>query len=246
MTQWKDHIREDYRSPNFDERGGFKITALVLHYTGMPTAQDALNRLCDPVAKVSAHYLVDEDGTIYALVDESKRAWHAGKGSWRGISDLNRVSIGIEIVNPGHEFGYRPFLVEQMKAVIALCQDIVKRRDIEPVNVIAHSDLAPERKEDPGELFDWKLLAENGVGLWPDETKNSGEPLVFEETAASRISALQSDLKLYGYGLEVTGNYDELTRKTVIAFQRHFRPELLSGVWDADCEARLVSLLKKL
>ena len=154
-------------SPNFDSREGQEIDMLVLHYTGMKTAQEALDRLCDPAAKVSAHYVVDEDGTVYRLVAEENRAWHAGVSSWRGASNVNQRSIGIEIVNPGHEFGYRAFPKAQMETVAALCKGILSRHAIAARNVVAHSDIAPVRKEDPGELFDWKGLAELGIGLWP-------------------------------------------------------------------------------
>ncbi len=156
-------------SPNFNDREGHTIDMLVLHYTGMRSADDARDKLCNAMSdkKVSAHYLVDEDGTIYAMVDESMRAWHAGVSYWRGHTNINQRSIGIEIVNPGHEFGYRPFPKPQMEAVAELCKDILSRRAIPARNVVGHSDVAPERKQDPGELFDWKFLAEHGVGLWP-------------------------------------------------------------------------------
>ena len=148
---------------------------LVLHYTGMPSAAAALARLCDPGAKVSAHYLVDEDGTVQALVAEQNRAWHAGVSFWRGATGLNDRSIGIEIVNPGHEFGYRPFPPAQMQAVRELCRGILARWPIPARNVVAHSDIAPNRKQDPGELFDWRGLAAAGIGLWTDLLRPPGE-----------------------------------------------------------------------
>ena len=155
-------------SPNFDARPpGARIDMLVLHYTGMVSAEAAIERLCDPAAKVSAHYLIDEDGAVRRLVDENHRAWHAGEASWRGKSDINARSLGIELVNPGHEFGYRPFPEAQMAALEALAQDILARHTIEARNVVGHSDVAPRRKTDPGELFDWRRLAEAGIGLWP-------------------------------------------------------------------------------
>lgn len=160
-------------SPNFNERAiGKAVNMLVLHYTGMPTAEDAIARMCDSSAEVSSHYMIDEDGKIYQLVDETKRAWHAGVSFWKGETDINSCSIGIEIVNPGHEFGYREFPEKQMQSVIALSKQIVEKYSILPENVVGHSDIAPTRKQDPGELFDWKRLAENGIGLWPssDET----------------------------------------------------------------------------
>lgn len=209
-------------SPNFDSRDGHAVDMLVLHYTGMRTRDEALERLCDPAAKVSAHYVVDEDGTIYTLVDESERAWHAGKSFWRGHTNINQRSIGIEIVNPGHEFGYRPFPQAQMVSVAKLCREILSRHNIPARNVVAHSDIAPERKEDPGELFDWKFLAEHGVGLFP---LTSPSPLAGE-----------GELELYGYD---TTNLP----KTITAFQRHFRPKPLTGQWDRECALILHSLL---
>ena len=158
-------------SPNFDARAG-AVDFLVLHYTGMQSCEAAVARLCDPVAKVSSHYVVDEDGTTYALVGEEKRAWHAGVSYWRGVRGLNDRSIGIEIVNPGHEFGYRAFAEAQMAAVLELSRGIIARHGIEARNVVGHSDIAPDRKQDPGELFEWKWLAGNGVGVWTDEVAN--------------------------------------------------------------------------
>ena len=154
-------------SPNFDRRGGVPVSILVLHYTGMQSGAEALARLCDSASKVSAHYVVEEDGGVYALVAEEHRAWHAGVSSWHGETRVNAASIGIEIVNPGHEFGYRPFPRVQVEAVIALCRDILSRHEIPARNVVGHSDVAPMRKEDPGELFPWAWLAAQGVGLWP-------------------------------------------------------------------------------
>ena len=165
-------------SPNQDERGGAAIDMLVLHYTGMPTAEAALERLCDPQARVSAHYAIDEGGTIHALVPEARRAWHAGISFWAGARDINARSIGIELVNPGHEFGYRIFAEAQIVALTGLCQEILARHAIVPWRVLGHSDVAPDRKEDPGELFPWKSLAETGIGLWPVESDDPGAEAV--------------------------------------------------------------------
>ncbi len=214
-------------SPNFDSRDGCDISLLVLHYTGMKTASDALERLCNLDSKVSAHYVVDEDGVVYHLVKEEMRAWHAGVSSWRGESRVNHHSIGIEIVNPGHEFGYRAFPDIQMQSVIALCNDILVRHDIPARNIIGHSDVAPSRKEDPGELFDWAWLAREGVGLWPDES-----------SALSQQLSANEALSQYGYDTS-----DLL--KAIIAFQRHFRPKKLDGQWDEDCQAIIGQLLAK-
>lgn len=216
-----------HRSPNFDDRK-LPLTLLVLHYTGMQTGAAALERLCQAEAKVSAHYLVEEDGRVFALVDESKRAWHAGVSYWRGITDINSASIGIEIVNRGHEFGYHPFPQKQMDSVRDLCREIIARHRIEPRNVIGHSDIAPERKQDPGELFDWKWLAENGVGLWPE----------IKPQATFSIPAFHEKLLEYGYNPAAT------PESLVTAFQRHFRPQKLTGKWDIECNVLLDTLLK--
>ncbi|MBT4888262.1 MAG: N-acetylmuramoyl-L-alanine amidase [Rhodospirillales bacterium] len=155
-------------SPNHNERPlETSVDMLVIHYTGMKNCEDALARLCDVEAQVSAHYLIDEDGTLYQMVDENRRAWHAGVSYWRGITDVNAHSIGIELVNPGHEFGYRAFPEAQMLTLIDLCKDILSRHDISACNVVGHSDVAPERKQDPGELFDWQRLADAGIAQWP-------------------------------------------------------------------------------
>ena len=209
-------------SPNQDARPpGISVDMLVLHYTGMQSAQAAIDRLCDPAARVSAHYVVDESGTVHALVPEDARAWHAGVSSWRGHMDLNDRSVGIEIVNPGHEWGYRPFPALQMAAVCELCLAILGRHPIPPRNVVGHSDVAPDRKQDPGELFDWPGLAKNGVGLWPDQ---DAAPVVDVDRALATI----------GYGL---------SSDAVRAFQRHWRPSAVTGLADRETRARLGGLL---
>ncbi len=216
-------------SGNHDDRPhGTVVDILLLHYTGMKSAGDALQRLCDPTVHVSCHYLVDEDGTIYRLVQEGRRAWHAGISFWNGERDINARSIGIEIVNPGHEFGYRPFPAMQMKAVAALARDIMGRHAIPPKRVLGHSDVAPTRKQDPGELFDWQGLAQSGIGLWPDSFDKTGEP----------APAL---LARYGYE---TGS-DEITTASLVAFQRHFRPSRLDGVADDETCGLLASLCRQ-
>src|SRR6201996_4799099 len=210
--------RIDRPSPNQDDREGAPIDMLVLHYTGMQTGEAALERLCDPAAKVSAHYTVDEDGTVHAHVPEARRAWHAGVSHWAGADNINSRSIGIEIVNPGHEFGYRPFEEAQIAALITLCHGILLRHPIPSWRVLGHSDVAPARKEDPGELFPWTRLAKAGIGLWPTP-------------GASNLEA--SALARFGY------DPDAPLDKVVIAFQRHFRPYRLDGIWDKEC-ARLL------
>jgi N-acetylmuramoyl-L-alanine amidase len=214
-------------SPNFDERVG-PVSMIVLHYTGMPTAAEALARLCDPEAKVSAHYFVDEDGSVRQLVPEDKRAWHAGRSHWRGITDVNSASIGIEIVNPGHDWGYRPFPPAQVEAVIRLVADIKERHGITRGNVVAHSDIAPTRKRDPGELFPWAQLARLRLAL-PRPTKNLLDP---GWTQAGFLLALER------FGYDVT---DPMA--AIMAFQRRFRPELIDGEIDAECRMILLALL---
>lgn len=214
-------------SPNFDERA-LPITMIVLHYTGMETARAAIDRLRDPEAKVSCHYLVDEDGTVLEMVAEDQRAWHAGKSHWRGCTDCNSASIGIEIVNPGHEFGYREFPEAQVDAVVRLVHGIKDRYEITRGNVVGHSDIAPSRKRDPGELFPWHRLARLRLAL-PRPTKNLMDPAWSE---AGFLLALER------FGYEVT---DKMA--AIMAFQRRFRPELVDGEVDAECRMILLALL---
>lgn len=218
----------DRPSPNHDARpDGQAVDTLVLHYTGMASGEAALARLCDPDAKVSAHYCIEEDGRIFALVAEDRRAWHAGAALWQGDSDINARSVGIELVNPGHEFGYRPFPPRQMAALKSLALDILARHPIPPARVLGHSDVAPLRKEDPGELFDWRGLAASGIGLWPEDS-----------TAAVLDSAVGQALRRIGYG------YTEDDLPAVIrAFQRHYRPSGISGSADAATRRRMAALL---
>ena len=239
-------IVRDVPSPNFDARRG-PPDMLVLHYTGMQTAEAAIARLCDPEAKVSAHYVVDEDGSILKLVPEERRAWHAGRGVWLGETDCNAASIGIEIVNPGHEFGYRDFPVVQVDAVISLIADIRTRWTIPDNRIIAHSDLAPERKQDPGERFPWKRLAGAGHGLWFEPAQERvaalGVPLKVGDEGLGVI-VLRAGLHRLGYGLPPGGDYDEATRLTVEAFQRHWRPAQVDGVADGETRATLMGVLQ--
>ena len=226
-----------YQSPNFDERaGGIQPGFIILHYTGMPTETLALKRLCDPAAKVSAHYFIRDKGEIIQLVEDSKRAWHAGVSYWDGITDINAHSIGIEIANPGHEFGYRPFPDAQIASVITLCQALMQRYGIAAHHVLGHSDIAPERKDDPGELFPWESLAAQGVGVWPDVT-------AMDREAAADITNLSELLSAYGYN--PGADYGAVIR----AFHRHFVPErLLDGnnpdMPDSLTTARLLALLR--
>ena len=226
-------------SPNWNGRPpGTAVDTLILHYTGMRTAEAALARLCDPAAGVSAHYLIDEDGTVVALVDEERRAWHAGRSAWLGATGLNDRSIGIELVNPGHEFGYRPFPEAQLAACLDLGLAIVRRWPIPPRRVLAHSDVAPARKQDPGELFPWRRLADAGLGLWPAPVEPAAEP--------PSVAGLQAGLAAYGYAVPRHGRPDPETAQVIAAFQRHFRPERVDGVGDAPTAARLCGLLARL
>ena len=214
-------------SPNFDART-LPISMIVLHYTGMPNAADAIARLTDAEAKVSSHYLIAEDGQVMRLVAEENRAWHAGKSHWRQIDDVNSASVGIEIVNPGHEFGYRPFPDAQIEALIPLMADIQARYAITRGNIVGHSDIAPARKQDPGELFPWARLAKVRLAL-PRPTKNLIDP---NWTEGGFLLALER------FGYDVT---DRLA--AVVAFQRRFRPELMDGDIDGECRAILLALL---
>ena len=229
-------------SPNFDTRTA-PPSLLVLHYTGMRTGPEALERLCDPDAKVSAHYLVEEDGRVFRLVAEERRAWHAGVSYWRGRRNVNGESIGIEIVNPGHEWGYRQFPDAQIESVIALVADIRSRWDIEDRDIVGHSDVAPDRKDDPGELFPWKRLAEAGHGLWADWPPAPGAPIGEGEEGAA-VFALQAGLTRLGFDLPPSGRFDAATTVAVRAFQRHWRPEKVDGIADGDTRARLIALLR--
>ena len=213
-------------SPNHGgRRADAAIDMLVLHYTGMASAAAALERLCDPRVEVSAHYLIDEFGIVYRLVPEERRAWLAGVAFWAGERDVNSRSIGIELANPGHDLGYRDFPPAQMAALIDLARGILARHPIPAHRVLAHSDVAPTRKIDPGEKFDWRMLAEAGIGLWP-ELSDAG-PTV-------DIAAAQRDLAAFGYEIAATGAMDDQTASVVKAFQRHFRPARVDGRVDAE------------
>ncbi len=217
----------DTPSPNFDARA-LPVTMVVLHYTGMIDGASAIARLADPEAKVSAHYVVAEDGQVVRMVDESQRAWHAGRSWWRGTSDINSASVGIEIVNPGHEFGYRPFPEAQVDAVIELLGGVMARHNITRGNVVGHSDVAPARKEDPGELFPWYRLARLRLAL-PRPTKNLMDP---HWSDAGFLLALER------FGYDVTDGV-----AAIRAFQRRFRPEMIDGIIDGECRAILLALL---
>lgn len=225
MNRWL--VNKVVTSPNFNDRL-LPISMVVLHYTGMRTAGEALARLCDPSSQVSAHYLIDEDGIVTCLVPEDKRAWHAGKSYWRGESDINSASIGIELVNPGHEFGYRPFPEPQMDALLPLLADMMDRHDIPRANVVGHSDVAPARKVDPGEYFDWARLGELGLALEIPKAKMN---LFYDNPGAFYLG-----LERFGYDI-IDG------RAAVAAFQRRWRPEYIDGEIDGEIGGILFELL---
>jgi len=220
-------VHHQMPSPNFGERL-LPISMVVLHYTGMPTGAEALARMLDPEAEVSAHYMIDEDGTVFQLVDEDMRAWHAGRSYWRGITDVNSASVGIELVNPGHEFGYRPFADAQIDALIPLLAEIKVRHDIPRANIVGHSDVAPGRKEDPGELFDWEALASLHLAL---RTPNTSLGMPFDNDGAFLLA-----LERWGYDISEP-------EAAVLAFQRRWRPRKLDGSIDGEIGAMLFALL---
>ena len=234
-------------SPNHGERREVaRPDALVLHYTGMPSGSGALEWLRNPVSEVSCHYFVWEDGRIFQLVPEARRAWHAGRSFWAGKTDLNSHSIGIEIVNPGHDGGSPPFPDAQIDAVIALCRDICARHGIVPQRVLAHSDIAPARKADPGEAFPWDRLHAAGVGHYVPAAPLGGGRFFGRGDTGQPVEALQAMLALYGYGIAVDGLFGEATEQVVRAFQRHFRPARVDGVADVSTIVTLRDLIATL
>lgn len=220
-------------SPNHDTRAQTAAPSMiVLHYTGMASGEAAMARLRDGEAKVSSHYLVGEDGSLAQLVPESRRAWHAGAGSWFGQPDVNSRSIGIEIVNPGHSFGYRPFPAIQIARVVQLCAACVERWAIAPHCVVAHSDIAPDRKQDPGELFPWDQLWRSGIGLWVEPARRQGGRFLQAGDEGDPVAAYQGLLAASGYGVAIGGKFDDATRLATLAFQRRQRQSLVDGIAD--------------
>lgn len=220
-------IHRESPSPNWDERT-LPVSMVVLHYTGMRSAADALERMCDAKAKVSAHYMIDEDGTVIRMVPEDKRAWHAGKSYWRGITDVNSASVGIELVNPGHEWGYRPFTDAQMESLVPLLAAIIARHQILLANVVGHSDVAPARKDDPGELFEWETLARYKLAM---------------KTPKPRISLIYDEPGPFFLALERWGYDIADGRAAIRAFQRRWRPRIIDGELDGEVGALLFELL---
>ncbi len=230
-------------SPNYDARPiGAVIDTIVLHYTDMESAEAALSRLCDAQAKVSAHYLVASDGRIFQMVEDAMRAWHAGESHWRGVNGMNATSIGIEIDNGGHAHGLPEFPSAQLEAVLELTRALKAQHGITDRNIIGHSDIAFLRKSDPGEKFDWAWLARHGVGVFPFEAKAMHGAELKRGDSGTKVMKLQQALANYGYGLKIDGTFAEKTEACVMAFQRHFRPEGVTGVWDGECAGRLSML----
>ena len=216
----------EFSSPNFNDRPKDIVpNILVIHYTGMKSLDQALQRLTSSDSQVSAHYLISQQGEVFKLVSEEKRAWHAGISYWRGKTDINSYSIGIELENPGHEFGYTKFPKGQMAVLTELCIEIINKYLISPENIVGHSDIAPRRKKDPGELFDWRSLAKNGVGLWP-------------EPALDMVTAEPFEKSLNNFGYEVVD-----LRSTITAFQRHYLPDTVSGISDSNTQKTLATLM---
>ena len=250
-VELKPAVNFNQRKPIHDNAPAVDI--ILIHYTAMETAQKAIDWLCCEESQVSCHYLIDEDGKITQMVSENMRAWHAGKGSWQDNKDVNSTSIGIELANigptqkdidNGKTDAYPDFPEKQIKATIALIKDIQTRHTIPAQNILAHSDIAPSRKFDPGERFPWQILHENDIGLWiKPEPISSGVFLQFGDHGQS-VEALQTMLQLYGYGIEINGNFDETTKHCVAAFQRHFRQTIVDGIADASTVKTLHNLLK--
>ncbi len=239
-------VAEVRPSPNHGERkNGAKPDMIVLHYTGMRHADEAIDRLCYPASEVSAHYVVIEDGRVVQLVPEARRAWHAGAASWAGETDINSCSIGIEIANPGHDFGYPDFPKRQIAALTTLCRGIRTRHRIPPHRVLGHSDVAPARKQDPGEKFPWRILHDSGIGLWVKPAPLvQGGPIHVLGDSAPAVAEMQALLAQYGYGIATTSGYlDAGTRDAIAAFQRHFRPARVDGVLDLSTINTLKALL---
>jgi N-acetylmuramoyl-L-alanine amidase len=240
-------VAEVEPSPNHGERaGGRSPDMILLHYTGMPDAKDALRRLCAPDSQVSAHYFVFEDGRVVQMVPELRRAWHAGESKWAGETDINSCSIGIEIAHPGHEPGYPGFPDRQIAAVASLARGIMIRRGIVPKRVLAHSDVAPTRKKDPGEKFPWARMHRMGVGHWVEPAPISDGPELKHGESGAVVSTVKSLFAEYGYGLSENDMFDDEMRDVVMAFQRHFRPEKVDGVVDPSTLVTLRRLLDAL
>ncbi len=236
-------VRAVRPSPSHGERHGKSPDAIILHYTGMETEEAALARLCEPAAEVSCHYAIGASGAILQLVPEARRAWHAGKSYWAGEKDINSVSIGIELMNGGHDFGMPAYPAAQIAALIGLCRDIGSRLAIPATRILAHSDVAPFRKRDPGEHFPWGQLAAAGVGHYVAPQPLGEDAPLKRGSSGEKVEGLQGMLAIYGYDISVTGLYGKKTEVIVAAFQRHFRPSLVDGRADRSTVSTLKELL---
>lgn len=235
-------------SPNVEpRRGGVTPDLLLLHYTGMASCAHAIDWLTAPQSRVSCHYVIDEAGVITQLVAEAERAWHAGEAVWQGETDINSRSVGIEIHNRGHDDGYPDFPDAQMSRLEALCLDIVGRWRIRPERVLAHSDVAPHRKIDPGEKFDWRRLKRTGIGHWVEPVAvDASDAGLGPDDAGASIARAQDLLARYGYGVASGGRLDHATGIVLKAFQRHFRPDRVDGRLDRSTLATLERLVAAL
>ena len=246
MTPDSPLVDKIHPSPNHGARKKSPTDTIVLHYTGMATGDAAVALLCAPGSHVSCHYVVWENGKIWQLVPESRRAWHAGASFWGGETDINSRSVGIELVNPGHDGGAPPFPQAQIDSTIALVRDIARRLHVSPQRILAHSDVAPARKKDPGEFFPWARLHEAGLGRWTAPAPIRPGPVYQQGAIGPPVAALQTLLAAYGYGVTANGIFDEATRDAVAAFQRHFRPEKVDGIADLSTVETLRDLLGSL
>ncbi len=234
-------------SPNWDERPeGRQIDTVVLHYTGMQTGEEALARMCNPEAKVSAHYMIEEDGRLFCLVPEEKRAWHAGFSHWQGRDNINHNSIGIELVNTGHEFGYVPFPDAQISVLLELLKAIHERHEIPSLGYIGHSDIAPDRKTDPGELFPWGRLSEHGFGVWSNIDGSNTEILYEKGDSGPEIVSINKQLGMVGYDCSNSLIYDANLERVLLAFQRHWRPQWVTGCYDRGTALILEDIASKM
>ena len=244
-------------SPNCDERlppeGHDKpvIDTIILHYTGMESAEAALERMCDPDAEVSAHYMIDEQGKVFELVAPEKRAWHAGVSFWQGRNGLNHTSIGIELVNPGHDLGYLGFPEAQIESLLALLRSLRDKFDIPANRYLGHSDVAPGRKVDPGEKFPWQRLSEEGFGVWPtsrcDATLTNKKTILAKKgMMGSEIASLNKLLVLAGYSVPVNEEFSQMTADALAAFQRHWHQEGVHGYLDESTLVVLKDIAKRL
>lgn len=248
MNETELNINTDWISPNFGDRKGHAVDMLVMHYTAMSDLDATLRRLCDAKAQVSAHYLISRDGEIFRLVSEDKRAWHAGVSAWRDITDVNSYSIGIELDHVGVDDAgdFVPYPAPLLKSLQDLSQDILGRYEIPMRNVVGHSDVAPLRKQDPGNAFPWKNLSANGIGLWPKQVPSASYELLKQGDKGPLVEELQSRFHQFGYGITIDGDFGDETHAVVIAFQRHFCAAKVDGLAGNDTQNMLLAVLQSI